>query len=282
MSTRNKMITTCRFNNSCRLSPLALAVALSLLSARAGAQEAEIPLCAPATTNAPARHTPDTVRLVTGAPYSAFGTSETVSTTPDGGKVVRQNSVRVWRDSDGRTRSEYELTSIGGPTPVEINSRLTVIDDPAARERYMLQPDGRVVTLPIAPCRAANEPDLTVGPPRPAGLPLKVSPPVKLGERQVGGETVTGSRVEATIPAGAMGNEQPVKMSAEQWYGKDLQVVVEATYRDPRTGETRYKLREIQRDEPDASLFRPEREPRQRDVRPRNSNPMSGAPRNRR
>ncbi len=44
-------------------------------------------------------------------------------------------------------------------------------------------------------------------------------------------------------------------MSAEQWYGKDLQVVVEATYRDPRTGETRYKLREIRRNEPDASLF---------------------------
>jgi hypothetical protein len=175
--------------------------------------------------------------------------------------------VRVWRDSDGRTRSEYELTSIGGPTPVEINSRLTVIDDPSARERYMLQPDGRVVTLPIAPCRPASEPDITVGPPRPTGRPLKVSQPVKLGERKVDGETLTGRRVEATIPAGAMGNEQPVKMSAEQWYGKDLQVVVEATYRDPRTGETRYKLREIQRDEPDASLFRPEG----------NANPM-GAP----
>ena len=45
-------------------------------------------------------------------------------------------------------------------------------------------------------------------------------------------------------------------MSAEQWYGKDLQVVVEATYRDPRTGETRYRLSDIQRAEPDASLFR--------------------------
>ena len=45
-------------------------------------------------------------------------------------------------------------------------------------------------------------------------------------------------------------------MSAEQWYGKDLQVVVEATYRDPRTGETRYKLSDIHRDEPDAKLFR--------------------------
>jgi hypothetical protein len=236
-------------------------VAVVLLAAAAGAQADEaavIPQCPPAPASPGPRPAPDNVRLVTGAPYSAFGTSETVTTSADGSKVIRQNTIRLWRDSDGRTRSEFELTSIGGPTPMEINRRLTVIDDPAARERYMLQPDGKVVTIPIAPCRVATEPDVTVGPPRPAGLPLKMSRPVNLGERQVDGETVTGSRVEATIPAGAMGNEQPVKMSAEQWYGKDLQVVVEATYRDPRTGETKYKLREIQRDEPDASLFRPD------------------------
>lgn len=45
-------------------------------------------------------------------------------------------------------------------------------------------------------------------------------------------------------------------MSAEQWYAKDLQVVVEATYHDPRMGETRYRLTDIQRAEPDASLFK--------------------------
>jgi hypothetical protein len=234
-------------------------VALLAAGARAQADEAAaIPHCPPAPASPGTRPAPDNVRLVTGAPYSAFGTSETVTTSADGSKVVRQNTIRLWRDSDGRTRSEFELTSIGGPTPMEINRKLTVIDDPAARERYMLQPDGKVVTIPIAPCRVASEPDVTVGPPRPAGLPLKVSRPVNLGERQVDGETVTGSRVEATIPAGAIGNEQPVKMSAEQWYGKDLQVVVEATYRDPRTGETKYKLREIQRNEPDARLFRPD------------------------
>ena len=227
------MTTSCRYSKPARKRHAAL-LAMSLLSAGAAAQAQEaagIPVCPPVPVNTAVRPTPDNVRLVTGAPYSAYGTSETVTTTRDGSKVIRQNSVRVWRDSDGRTRSEYELSSIGGPTPVEINSRLTVIDDPAARERYMLQPDG---------------------------LPLKVSQPVKLGERQVDGETLTGRRVEATIPAGAMGNEQPVKMSAEQWYGKDLQVVVEATYKDPRTGETRYRLREIQRDEPDARLFRPQ------------------------
>lgn len=229
--------------------------------AQAQTQEPAIPDCPPSPSSNAAANSlpavPNNVRLVTGAPYSALGTSQTVTTLPDGNRVVRQNTIRLWRDSQGRTRSEFSLSSIGGPTPLEVNATVTVIDDPSARERHMLRPDGRVVTTPIAPCRvlASNEPDLTVGPPRPASLPLKVSPPVKLGERQLDGETVAGSRVEATIPAGAVGNDRPIKMSAEQWYGKDLQVVVEATYKDPRTGETKYKLREIQRDEPDASLF---------------------------
>ena len=205
------------------------------------------------------------VRMVTGAPYSALGTSETITTLPSGERVVRQNHIRQWRDSDGRTRSEITLSTIQGEPPVEVNTTVTVIDDPAARERYMLQPGKDVaVTMPIVPCRpAANPPelDLSVGPPRPENLsknrlPMKVSPPVVLGERKLDGETVAGRRIEATIPAGAIGNAQPIRMSAEQWYGKDLQVVVEATYHDPRTGETRYRLSNIDRAEPDASLFK--------------------------
>ena len=250
-----------RFSNACWLLG-ALAVHAQAPAQNQLQTETAIPDCPPspggaAAQSAPSGSTPNNVRLVTGAPYSALGTSQTVTTLPDGTRIVRQNTIRQWRDSQGRTRSEFALSSIGGPTPLEVNATVTVIDDPSARERHMLQPNGRVVTVPIAPCRvvASNEPDLTVGPPRPAGLPLKVSPPVKLGERQLDGETVAGSRVEATIPAGAVGNDRPIKMSAEQWYGKDLQVVVEATYKDPRTGETRYKLREIQRNEPDASLF---------------------------
>ena len=237
-------------------------VLLGVFGLQAQAEEAApVPECpASPSTGATAAHpAPNNVRLVTGAPYSALGTSETVTTLPDGNRIVRQNTIRLWRDSDGRTRSEFSLSSIGGPRPVELNTTVTVIDDPAARERYLLQPAGKVaVTMPIVPCRvnAGLEPDLSVGPPRPPGLALNVSRPVKLGERKVDGETAAGSRVEATIPAGAIGNEQPIKMSAEQWYGKDLQVVVEATYRDPRTGETRYKLSDIHRDEPDAKLFR--------------------------
>jgi hypothetical protein len=229
-------------------------VLLATLGAHARAQDSPIPDCP-----SPAQPEANSVRLVTGAPYSALGTSQTVTTLPDGNRIVRENTIRQWRDSEGRTRSEFSLSSIGGPRPLELNTTVTVIDDPEARERYLLQPANKVaLTVPIVPCRAhaGLEPDLSVGPPRPPRLGMKVSKPVKLGERKLDGETVAGSRVQATIPAGAIGNELPIEMSAEQWYGKDLQVVVEATYRDPRTGETRYKLSDIHRAEPDAKLFR--------------------------
>ena len=232
-----------------RIHSAAAAVAgITLLAAAARGEDAA-PACSP-----------NNVRVVTGAPYSALGTSQTVTTMPDGNRIVRENTIRQWRDSDGRTRAEYSLSSIGGPTPLEVHTTVTVIDDPAARERYMLQPGAKVaLTMAIVPCRNGTvslEPDVSVGPPRPAHLPLKISPRVKLGERKLDGETVAGSRIEATIPAGAIGNEQPIRMSAEQWYGKDLQVVVEATYQDPRSGETKYKLSDIDRAEPDAKLFK--------------------------
>ena len=242
----------------CRLRDHApwLVLALCCVVAQAAGAE-DVPVCPAPGGGAPATPS-NSVRLVTGVPYSALGTSETITLLPDGSRVVRQNIIRQWRDSDGRTRAEISLTTIAGPLPVELNTTVTVIDDPAAGQRYMLQPGRKVATVPIVPCRpdtASREPDLTVGPPRPAHLPIRVSAPVTLGERTVAGQTVAGRRLEATIPAGAVGNSKPIQMSAEQWYGKDLQVVIEATYRDPRTGETRYRLSDIERAEPDAALF---------------------------
>ena len=233
-----------------RLDGTALALVLTGAAFTAGAED--VPMCPATPLVAVTAGSSSNVRLVTGAPYSALGTSETVITLANGSRVVRQNLIRQWRDSDGRTRSEISLSTLGGSSgdspQVELNTTVTVIDDPAARLRYVLQPGEKVaLTIPIVPCRtdaSAREPDLSVG------------PPVTLGERRLDGETVAGRRIEATIPAGAMGNSQPIRMSAEQWYGKDLQVVIEATYRDPRTGETRYRLSDIDRAEPDASLFK--------------------------
>ena len=76
-----------------------------------------------------------------------------------------------------------------------------------------------------------------------------------LGQQSVEGVNATGSRSTTTIAAGAIGNLQPIKIVAEQWFSPDLQVLVLTRHNDPRTGDTIYRLQSIVRAEPDRSLF---------------------------
>ncbi|MDT5293477.1 MAG: hypothetical protein QOJ76_357, partial [Acidobacteriota bacterium] len=55
--------------------------------------------------------------------------------------------------------------------------------------------------------------------------------------------------------AGELGNEQPINIVNERWYSPELQVVVLTRHSDPRFGETTYRLTNITRAEPAASLF---------------------------
>jgi hypothetical protein len=76
-----------------------------------------------------------------------------------------------------------------------------------------------------------------------------------LGRQNIEGVAANGSRSTTTIPAGAIGNLQPLKIVSEQWVSPDLQVLVLTKHSDPRTGETTYRLQSIVRAEPDRSLF---------------------------
>ena len=74
-------------------------VLFAALAARAYADDAAaVPEC-PASPAAVEQPTSNNVRLVTGSPYSALGISQTVTTLPDGRRIVRQNTIRQWRDS---------------------------------------------------------------------------------------------------------------------------------------------------------------------------------------
>jgi hypothetical protein len=77
----------------------------------------------------------------------------------------------------------------------------------------------------------------------------------KLEARNVEGVQAEGSRTTTTIPAGELGNEQPIQIVNERWYSPELQVIVMTRHSDPRFGETTYKLTNIQRGEPSAALF---------------------------
>lgn len=76
-----------------------------------------------------------------------------------------------------------------------------------------------------------------------------------LGTQTIEGVTATGTRVTFTIPTGQIGNERPIDIVDERWFSKDLQAFVMTRHSDPRSGETVYRLTNINRTEPDHFLF---------------------------
>jgi hypothetical protein len=76
-----------------------------------------------------------------------------------------------------------------------------------------------------------------------------------LGKQMIEGVEAEGTRTTVTIPAGEIGNERAIEIVSERWYSPELQLVVMTRHSDPRSGETTYKLTNINRTEPAKSLF---------------------------
>jgi len=77
----------------------------------------------------------------------------------------------------------------------------------------------------------------------------------QLGKQIIEGVLAEGTRTTETIAAGEIGNERPIEIVSERWYSPELQLVVMTRHSDPRSGETTYKLTNINRAEPVKSLF---------------------------
>jgi hypothetical protein len=105
-------------------------------------------------------------------------------------------------------------------------------------------------------------------PPTPPTPPMPPMPPVP-GQstrdskvtRETSHTTYEGLRVDVnrtveTIAVGAMGNNRPIESVVERYYSPDLKMTVFSRRADPRSGESIYRMTEIKRSEPDASLFR--------------------------
>jgi hypothetical protein len=76
-----------------------------------------------------------------------------------------------------------------------------------------------------------------------------------LGTQTIEGVAAEGTRATFTIPAGEIGNEQPINIVTETWFSPELKVLVMRKHSDPRNGEMVYRLTNINRTEPDRSLF---------------------------
>jgi hypothetical protein len=77
----------------------------------------------------------------------------------------------------------------------------------------------------------------------------------QLGKQFIEGVEAEGTRSTSVIPAGQIGNEQPITIVSERWFAPELKALMMSRQTDPRFGETTYRLTNVLRSEPAADLF---------------------------
>jgi hypothetical protein len=207
-------------------------------------------------------------RMITGAPYTATVSTEMTQILADGNRIDNKTTASLARDSQGRTRREETMGMVG---PWQVNGpKLVFINDPTSQTNYILDSDKQTATvLKHAGIAGINAPGAGAAVSSSASGGFRVEYMGKgpggdqpeetntesLGTQTMEGVAVEGKRVTRTIPAGQIGNTQPIEITSEVWTSPDLQVIVMSKHSDPRFGETTYQLTGIQRAEPDRSLF---------------------------
>jgi hypothetical protein len=200
---------------------------------------------------------------VTGSPVSAREETKTVQTLGDGTQLESSDVTQFYRDSQGRTRIERPNQARSTIQIVDPVASVRLVLDPAAKSATrvtmvsMAARGGRggAVGVAVAAATYTAVQELNV---RLTGMKSSASQQFKqedLGLQMQNGVMAEGTRVTRTIPAGAIGNNRDIHMVNEQWYSKDLQMMVKTINSDPRFGTTTYEMTNISQAAPDAGLF---------------------------
>ncbi|MGD0668260.1 MAG: hypothetical protein ABSB23_11910 [Bryobacteraceae bacterium] len=188
---------------------------------------------------------------VTSAPFSGVAVTTHQQTLANGNAIQRQEQTNLFRDSQGRVREEITWSGTSGKD----SRTMVTISDPVAQVVRRLNPQTKTASeMAMWQPPAGGSSARTAGGRRFGANSANV---VKedLGTQTVDGMTAAGTRITRTIPAGAMGNAQPIQVVRETWVSSDLQVPVMVKTSDPRFGTWVTQLTNITRSEPDASLF---------------------------
>lgn len=232
---------------------------------------------------------------VKGSPFSAEAVSESVQTLADGNRIVRKWTTKLYRNSQGQFRREgaglpgatFGAFAAGGDSAVTVmdpvggfrfffdtgakTARVFTLRSSIAklREKAPIIVEGNQNSEKIqAELNSAGAARIKIVPAEPgsgtsvatamiSGMPaLKFETKTEsLGTQNFEGIDAEGTRTVTTIPANAIGNELPLEIVYEKWYSKELHTIVYSKHSDPRFGEQTYRLTNINRSEPDPSLF---------------------------
>jgi hypothetical protein len=265
------------------IASIAVSAPCLLAQSRAGGGGKGVVLVAPGdgfkiTESAPIEVTP-----VKNAPFAAQAVTEFTQTLGDGNRIERLYQSSIARDSRGRTRREEEIALIGPLAAANAGApRLVTIVDPDSGASYTLDEERRVAHRSLA---AGNKKQIELGKltealkhkdaaatwgganrataadSRTADIELSKATAAEragvqdLGVKTIEGVRAQGTRTTTTIAAGEIGNLLPIEIVSERWFSPELQMPVLITRRDPRNGDTTYRLTNIQRGEQPEVLF---------------------------
>jgi hypothetical protein len=210
------------------------------------------------------------IRGTPGNPFSADVIEENDRFLADGNHIHRESHGRIFRDSQGRTRNESEIGVFGLLAKPFVH---IMISDPVEGRIILLDPEHKTATvnqfgkrnsaagvgLPAQPANndaKSNAPANTVAEPGAMQAAGKwKSSHEDLGATVIEGYTVTGTRFTNTIPAGEMGNDQPITSTNERWFSQDLKMELLNKFESPESGKRVHKLVNIRLGDPDPLLF---------------------------
>jgi hypothetical protein len=212
-----------------------------------------------------------------GQPFSADVIDETDRFLADGNHIHRENHGRIFRDSQGRTRNETEIGNYGPGVKPFMH---IMISDPVEGRFILINPEQKTATINQfgkrisaapglgVPAQSANNTGKPDAPATTAAEPgamratsslhafgnMKISHE-DLGATEIEGYSVTGTRHTRTIPAGEMGNDQPMTTTNERWFSSDLKMDLLTKSESPESGKHVRKLVNIRMGDPDPLLF---------------------------
>jgi hypothetical protein len=197
--------------------------------------------------------------------FSGEQRTEIVRMLPDGRLIQRRTNCRkIWRDSQGRTRTERELdpelqlTAYGAFV-------LTEIHDPVKGVFYILDDQNRIAhrlvlseslvrtTVPGTGRKVRMGCSLQNAMQDPRTAPLCVER--NFLEQNIEGVTASGWRRYDPVPDADNGRR--VIVTDEEWYSDEMAMTVLRRHSDPREGETIMRWIHMSREEPAITMFAP-------------------------
>ena len=229
-------------------------------------------------------------QVVTGKPFSATEERHSLQILGDGTRIETNETNRLFRDDEGRTRIERSNGTILLFDPVE---GFTAELNPATRVAVSLSrpvpraPGEPLESLQLAKVQAEAADRVAAGRGGRggsggrgrgaaggsgdfgrvltfSGANLTLRFPSEYGAnfittvipaQTIDGVMAQGTRTTETIAVGKIGNDRPITVVNERWFSNDLQMLVKSSSSDPRFGDTTYQLIDIGRSTPAAWLF---------------------------